>query len=363
MSDQEEPKTEKPSDSSPPPADETPAKYAVRVFAEMLAEPAGTDWFRRRLLGDLSFPGWSNPLLGKTLSFNPTHEKLNKELLQLRAETRDLAQKLDDTQRESDKYGAAKKELEEKVNTLEQKTILSCILSNIRHDAQEKIFQSDRSKDLFEKTTLCESYVLAMDIRRSTELMLKARGPELFAQFIRGLCCRLSDIIIGNYGVFDRFTGDGILAYFPDFYSGPDAGLLALDCAWRAHEFFAGHYRAHRHCFTSVLNEIGLGIGIDFGKTYMVKIQDSLTLVGTPVVYACRLSGANPGETLLNQPAYEIVFEKYRGFFNFSETLLRVKNEGDTVAYRIASNKAPYSPQKPDWDALTEQFSARISEI
>jgi class 3 adenylate cyclase len=191
--------------------------------------------------------------------------------------------------------------------------------------------------------------------------MLKARRPELFAQFIRKLCVALSEIIIGNYGVFDKFTGDGVLAYFPDFYSGPDAGLWALDCALKAHVFFAEHYKAHRHCFTSVLNDIGLGIGIDFGDTYMVKIQGSLTLVGTPVVYACRLSGAKAGDTLLNQPAYEVVFDKYRGHFNFDETVLMIKNEGETLAYRIVSNKAMYFAKAPDWDQLVKDYYNRCA--
>ncbi len=69
---------------------------------------------------------------------------------------------------------------------------------------------------------------MSIDIRRSTDLMLKAREPRLFADFVTGLCSKLKNLIVNNYGVFDKFTGDGVLAFFPDFYSGPDAGLLAV---------------------------------------------------------------------------------------------------------------------------------------
>ena len=225
-----------------------------------------------------SLDSWKAFATQLTSSVYIPSETLNSEQSQLRKEVRELAQSLEETKRESAKYIESKKQLEEKLKTLEQKTILSYILSNIRPDAQEMIFQNEGFKNLFEKTTICNSFVLSIDIRRSTELMLKARLPHQFAQFIRGLCVTLSEIIIGNYGVFDKFTGDGVLAYFPDFYSGPDAGLFALDSALKAHIFFEKHYEENRNCFSSVLSDIGLGIGIDYGTTYMVKI---------PVSYPC----------------------------------------------------------------------------
>jgi adenylate cyclase len=72
---------------------------------------------------------------------------------------------------------------------------------------------------------------MAVDLRRSTELMLKSRRPELFAEFILYLAQQLRMIILNNYGIFDKFTGDGVLAFFTDFYSGCDSGFRAITAA------------------------------------------------------------------------------------------------------------------------------------
>jgi adenylate cyclase len=179
--------------------------------------------------------------------------------------------------------------------------------------------------------------------------MLKAREPQLYAHFITSLCTELTRVILDNYGVFDKFTGDGILAFFPDFYSGEDAPYLAIQAAEECHNYFARHYEANRSCFSSVLMDIGLGIGIDFGLSHLVRLQDGLTVIGTPVVYACRMSGAKAGQTLLNQPAYEITSEKFGEYVNFQETEIEIKNEGNTLAYLATLSKKTPKTKPPDW--------------
>ncbi len=90
---------------------------------------------------------------------------------------------------------------------------------------------------------------------------------------------------------------------FPEFFSGKDAGYYALAAADACHATFEKHYRAHRNSFRSVLKDVGLGIGVDYGECHLVLVAGNLTIVGSPVVYACRLGGAPAGLTLLNQPA------------------------------------------------------------
>ena len=201
----------------------------------------------------------------------------------------------------------------------------------------------------FQNEESCGAFVISIDIRRSTELMLKAREPRLFAEFIRELGLKLSAIVIENLGVFDKFTGDGILAFFPEFYSGPDSGFRVVETADKCHEVFRQHYRENRRCFTAVLRDTGLGIGVDFGKVHMVQIGGALTVVGNPVVYACRMGSAPAGSTLLNQPAYEQIFDSFSAFCDIEETSLPFKHEGDMVAYTAKRNRKDHTPKNPEW--------------
>ena len=297
-------------------------------------------------------PADSSSLIDRT-------EELNKEITVLRKDIRNLVSELEMKNKESTEYRKTKKVQESMIENLKNKVIFSYILSSVREDVQRKIYDSTDFRTLFENTSFCESFVLSIDIRRSTELMLKAREPERFAEFISCLCRGLSQIILGNFGVFDKFTGDGILAFFPDFCSGPDAGLLAIDSALKCHAFFAEYYKASRHWFTSVLENTGLGIGIDFGTTYLVKIQGALTLVGRPVVYACRMSGGKAGDTLLNHIGFDHVASRYTRHFNFEKITLNIKHEGEAIAYRVRRNGSPLNPVHPDWNELVKQFVGR----
>ena len=135
--------------------------------------------------------------------------------------------------------------------------------------------------------------------------MLKARKPELFSEFVTELTTALSNVVINNFGVFDKFTGDGILAFFPKFYSGESAILRAVKAAQECHEVFTNHYFNCRKNFNVFIKDVGLGIGMDYGEVSLVNSRNELTVVGIPVVYACRMSSALAGDTLLNQPALE----------------------------------------------------------
>jgi adenylate cyclase len=190
---------------------------------------------------------------------------------------------------------------------------------------------------------------MSVDVRRSTELMLKARSPEAFATFTTVLCDTLIKIVFENYGVFDKFTGDGILAFFPEFFTGEDAAFRVVNTADAAHRAFKRHYDASRNLFSSVLTDTGLGIGVDYGDVSLVQIADGLTVVGTPVVYACRLSAAPPGTTLVNQPAYEVVTKTCGGVCFTSETKQEIKNESPMLAYQVRANGQNYEPKQPDW--------------
>ena len=288
-----------------------------------------------------------------------SYQALENELNEIKAERISLLKKLGQLVKDSDEHKKARQELEGINREFLYRLNYNYLLSNVNEEAREKLLQSPDFKQLFDEIRNCDSFVLSIDIRRSTELMLKASKPELFEIFIVSLCEKLSEVIVKNFGIFDKFTGDGILAFFPDFYSGEDAGLMAVQSALTCHSIFEEHYKENRKCFISVLADTGLGIGIDYGSTYKVKMNSALTVIGRPVVYACRMSNAKAGDTLLNQPAYEEIFNKYSKYFNFEEITLDIKNEGPTIGYKITSNGSEYKYSEPNWDELIKEFSGK----
>jgi class 3 adenylate cyclase len=178
-----------------------------------------------------------------------------------------------------------------------------------------------------------EAFVVSIDIRKSTELMLKADPPEKFALFIRDLCTEIIEIITSHDGVLDKFTGDGVLSYFPRFFSGNDAGFRAVAAAALCHSSFQHNYGRSCGFFVAAPLDVGLGIGIDYGQVSLASVGGAITVVGAPVVYACRMSAADAGTTRLNYRAYERLRGHFEGCLSFERTAQTVKNESSILAF------------------------------
>lgn len=240
-------------------------------------------------------------------------------------------------------------ELQKSIDELNAKIQLQFLLGRVHPAAQRELLVSEKFREQFVQQDETPAVVLSVDIRRSTELMLKARTPQAFASFVTTLCGDMMRIITEHFGVFDKFTGDGVLAFFPEFYSGPDAVFYAVEAADRCHASFQQHYQQFRRSFTSVLTDTGLGIGLDYGPVHMVQIAGGITVVGAPVVYACRLGSAPPNVTLANQPAYEVLSDRCGSSCFIEETTLEIKHEGSMLAYAVRRNGREYAPAQPAW--------------
>ena len=260
---------------------------------------------------------------------------LEYEITQLKRELREKTSKLKEKELEKQELKAEKRKLHDLLEELDVKQKINHILPRICEEAGEKLFTDEEFKKKFNDKHAYDTVVLSIDIRRSTELMLKARKPELFSKFITELSEKLSKIIIDNYGIFDKFTGDGILAFFPKFYSGESAIVRALKAAQECHNIFNEHYWNSRDCFNVFVKDVGLGIGVDYGNVTLVNTNNELTVVGIPVVYACRMSGAKAGETLLNQPAKEELVYQYKHHLKIIESEIDINNEGKALAYKV----------------------------
>jgi adenylate cyclase len=89
----------------------------------------------------------------------------------------------------------------------------------------------------------------------------------------------------------------------------------------------------------------------------MVQISGAFTVVGSPVVYACRMAGAKANQTFLNQPAYEQIFDRYSAYCDFDECDIDIKHEGPTLAWRARLNGKSFEPGIPEWDRVIEEKS------
>lgn len=279
--------------------------------------------------------------------------KLADEINDLRRKLKKSADELKDTKADRENKIEAFEKLK---NELTAKEKINHILTRISEDGRKKLLDSSEFQALFKNSNKCDTVVVSIDIRRSTELMLKARTPELFSKFITELSFKLSQIIISNFGIFDKFTGDGILAFFPKFYSGDEAIIRAIKASNECHIIFRDHYNNSKDCFNVFIKDVGLGIGIDYGNVTLVNTQSELTVVGIPVVYACRFSGASAGETLINQPAREEILRLCPTLASFQESEISIKNEGTALGYNVSLNEAAFNLQKPNWDDLIAEY-------
>ncbi len=160
-----------------------------------------------------------------------------------------------------------------------------------------------------------QMFVMAADIRESTTLMKEAVRFERFALVMDKFVTSVRRGIRGSGGWFDKFTGDGFLAYWI-VQGGEPAEYeerfvqTAGDVAHTAHTLVDLFQRRVMEDFRSNSRNlsagVGLSMGLDAGPGYLVKIADELTIVGSPIVGAVRMV------TAASQP-WEIVANVYLG--------------------------------------------------
>ena len=175
----------------------------------------------------------------------PNQEKvrsLEDEIRGLRDNLKKLAHNLQEEKTNTAEHKHRVEELTATLDKLTKKEQLAFLLGNVSPKAADVLLVSESLRAQFlNSDDACPLYAMSVDIRRSTDLMLKARTPQEFAAFITNLCKDLSDVVRKFHGVVDKFTGDGILCFFPEFFSGPDAGYYALAAADECHSTFDRH--------------------------------------------------------------------------------------------------------------------------
>ncbi|MEX1100958.1 MAG: hypothetical protein WD739_12045 [Actinomycetota bacterium] len=167
---------------------------------------------------------------------------------------------------------------------------------------------------------------MAADIRSSTMLMKEAIRFEKFAFIMDKFVTAVRRGIRAPGGWFDKFTGDGFLAYWI-VRSGPEDVYderfvqAAGNLVHTAHTLVDFFHRRVLEDFRSNSRNLphgaGLSMGLDAGPGYLVQIGGELTVVGPPVVGAVRMVTAAelPGEIIANVFLGERVREEQDGIY------------------------------------------------
>ena len=224
--------------------------------------------------------------------------------------------------------------LKERYNEQQQLKLMK-YMTRVQDRASQKMLDDESFAKLFLDKDEFKAVILSLDIRRSTELMLKAESPQLYAEFINAITNELTESVKNRFGIYDKFTGDGLLAFFPDFYSGDKAILYALQCADDCQKIFEAIFSSYRNRFAIGDMVTGLGGGIDVGSVYKAGIELEYTVVGRPVVYACRLSSAPAGHTYLTPLAQNELLKMNCSAFTSNETQIEIKHEGAAKVFDV----------------------------
>jgi class 3 adenylate cyclase len=156
-----------------------------------------------------------------------------------------------------------------------------------------------------------QMFVMAADIRESTTLMKESIKFERFALVMDKFVTSVRRGIRSSGGWFDKFTGDGFLAYWivqdapPDDYEEQfvqTAGHITHTAHTLIELFHRRVLEDFRANSRNLSAGVGLSMGLDGGPGYLVKIADELTVVGPPVVGAVRMvtAAAQPQEIVAN---------------------------------------------------------------
>ena len=173
----------------------------------------------------------------------------------------------------------------------------------IHDDARRLLINDAEFEKKFMESENFNAVILSADIRDSSALVDKNSDIQKFAEFINKVIEELSECVRAHFGIYDKFTGDGILAVFPDFYSEKNAVIHALNCASECHKLYDRIYAQYESFFGGT--EHGLGIGLSWGQVWQSGTETEFTTVGKPVVTACRLSGAEAGHTYISNEVWE----------------------------------------------------------
>ena len=194
--------------------------------------------------------------------------------------------------------------------TADDREAIKALLEQHAPPNWQERFAADELIDAILRAEPIQMFVMAADIRNSTSLMKEAIRIETFAFIMDKFVTAVRRGIRGPGGWFDKFTGDGFLAYWIAQAPGSEYDERFVEAAGNivhsAHTLVDFFHRLVLEDFRSnsrnVPDGVGLSMGLDAGPGYLVQIGGELTVVGPPVVGAVRMVNAatEPREIVAN---------------------------------------------------------------
>lgn len=157
---------------------------------------------------------------------------------------------------------------------------------------------------------------LGFDLRKSTFCMENADNPKAFAEWLDQLAQILMKISHMFGGVFDKFTGDGVLVHFlsqaSKIIEGRKAVTSAVLCAVAMQHATSQHLERLRKILRLNSQIVGGAIGIDVASAHWsLDHRHNPITVGRGVVNACRLmDSTDAGGIRLTNIAYQRLLDR-----------------------------------------------------
>jgi len=129
-------------------------------------------------------------------------------------------------------------------------------------------------------------------------------SPEDFAERLDTLVQKGRELLSEYDGIFDKFTGDGLIAYFNPAVTDKDRNHV--ECFISFCRDFIGFCEGHFDEWNKTVQKQphsapGIAIGADMGKISFNLKSGHLVAVGSPIVWASRLASvAKSGEVAIN---------------------------------------------------------------
>lgn len=206
----------------------------------------------------------------------------------------------------------------------------------------DKVLEPSYMQNMSDSDTL----VIVGDIRRSQDLLTYGMSPNFYREQIINFLTEVRKILRDNYAIYDRFTGDGFVAYLNEFVckqNKKDYYAMMLDACSRIQTFANDFFDKWAKQIRKIPCEgIGLSIGVDSGRISFKEVNEELFAIGDACVWATRMCNVGKrGDIILNN----IPYHRICGFGNsdFSYEIDSVTKNGEEFkAFRVDLNRINY---------------------